>query len=168
MIAGKNLENFGGPLTLGIFNNVISFQDTTLLLLNQCLVNNIINKQQKDFVIQNNKEFYDKFKTLYKQNIALKSKLCELTAEKKKLKNIIINLDKKLKNNNLLDKENKENNNNKINDNTPKISPYRKRYRRRKSEIINNYECSFPNCCKKYLTKCSLNMHIKLKHQMNE
>lgn len=168
MIAGKNLENFGGPLTLGIFNNVISFQDTTLLLLNQCWVNNIINKQQKDFVIQNNKEFYDKFKTLYKQNIALKSKLCELTAEKKKLKNIIINLDKKLKNNNLLDKENKENNNNKINDNTPKISPYRKRYRRRKSEIINNYECSFPNCCKKYLTKCSLNMHIKLKHQMNE
>ena len=168
MIAGKNLENFGGPLTLGIFNNVISFQDTTLLLLNQCLVNNIINKQQKDFVIQNNKEFYDKFKTIYKQNIALKSKLCELTAEKKKLKNIIINLDKKLKNNNLLDKENKENNNNTIKDNTPKISPYRKRYRRRKNEIINNYECTFPNCCKKYLTKCSLNMHIKLKHQMNE
>ena len=164
MIAGKNLENFGGPLTLGIFNNVISFQDTTLLLLNQCLVNNIINKQQKDFVIQNNKEFYDKYKTIYKQNIALKSKLSELKAEKKKLKNIIINLDKKLKNNNLSDKEN----NNKINDNITKISPYRKRYRRKKSEIINNYECSFPNCSKKYLTKCSLNMHIKLKHQMNE
>jgi len=165
MIAGKNLENFGGFLPLDFFNNIISFQDTPLLLLNYHLVNNIINKQQKDFIIQNNKEFYAKFKTIYKLNMELKNKLCELTAEKKKLKNIIINLDKKFKNNNL---SCKKNNNKKINDNTTKISPYRKRHRRKKSEINNNYECPFANCNKKYLTKCSLNMHIRLKHQMNK
>ncbi len=164
MIAGKNLENLGGLLPLGFFNDVISFRDTTLLLLNQCLVNNIINKQQKDFVIQNNKEFYDKYKTIYKQNIALKSKLCELTAEKKKLKNIIINLDKKLKKINLSDEN--ENGNISVIEKV-KTSPYRKRIRRKKIEIINKYECTFPGCNRGYLSKCSLNMHIKLKHQIN-
>ena len=165
MIGGKNLENFGGLLPFGFFNNTISFQDTPFVLFNQCFAKNIITKKQKDFIIQNNKEFYMKFKEIYKQNQELKSKLSQLIEEKKKLKNIIINLDKKLKKSNLLN--NKKNN--KINkENICKISPYKKRHRRKKSEINNNYECSFPNCNKKYLTKCSLNMHIRLKHQINE
>ena len=35
---------------------------------------------------------------------------------------------------------------------------------KQKHEINNIYNCSFPNCDKSYPTKCSLNMHIKLKH----
>jgi len=165
MIVGRNLENFEDLLPLGFFNNTISFQDTPISLLNQCFSLNIITKKQKDFIIQNNKEFYEKFKEIYKQNTELKSKLSKLTEEKKKLKNIIINLDKKLKKNNLSDSKK----NNKINkENICKISPYKKRHRRKKSEINNKFECSFPNCNKRYLTKCSLNMHIRLKHQIND
>ena len=37
-------------------------------------------------------------------------------------------------------------------------------FKRPKHEINNIYNCSFPNCDKSYPTKCSLNMHIKLKH----
>ena len=96
------------------------------------------------------------------KNKELKNKLDELTTEKKRLKNNIINLDKKLKKNIYLN-NNEKNKNNK--EKSSNFSPYRKRIRRKKVEINDNYECTFPNCNKKYLTKCSLNMHIKLKHK---
>jgi len=162
MFEGKNLVNIGTPFSSGILNDIIAFQDITFFLINKYLETNIIRKKQKELILENNKDFYDKYKIEYKENIDLKEKLIELTNEKKRLKNKIINLEKKLKNNDVSDKkENKT-----IKEGMLKISPYRKRYRRKKSEIINRYECSFPNCQKKYLTKCSLNMHIKIKHQI--
>lgn len=80
------------------------------------------------------------------------------------MKNNIINLDKKFK------KINLSNNNENINTSftqKAKSALYRKRIRRKKIEINNKYECTFPGCNKGYLSKCSLNMHIKLKHQIN-
>ena len=164
MFAGKNLENFGGLLPFWLFNNFNIFQDTPFFKSKQSLTSNIITKKQKDFIITNNKEFYVKFKNEYNQNKELKNKYDELINEKKKLKNTIINLDKQLKNNHLSD--NQENNYN----NTGKefnITPFRKKIRRKKSELDCKYECSFPHCNKKYFSKCSLNKHIKIKHQIN-
>ena len=162
MIAVKNPEHFRSLLPLGFFNTFISFQDTPFLRTNQQLVLYNITQKQKDFIIQNNQEFYSRFKNVYMKNKELKNKLDELTTEKKRLKNNIINLDKKLKKNIYLN-NNEKNKNNK--EKSSNFSPYRKRIRRKKVEINDNYECTFPNCNKKYLTKCSLNMHIKLKHK---
>ena len=162
MIPGKSLGNFSELLSLGLFNNLISFQDTPILIPNPFLLSNIIIKKQKEFIISNNQVFYEKYKDLYMQNVELKNKLEELITEKKRLKNNIINLDKKLKKNIYLN-NNEKNKNNK--EKSSNFSPYRKRIRRKKVEINDNYECTFPNCNKKYLTKCSLNMHIKLKHK---
>ena len=64
MIPGKSLENFGGLFPLGFFNNNISLQDARFLLAKYYLASNIISKAQKDFIIQNNKEFYFKFKNI--------------------------------------------------------------------------------------------------------
>ena len=164
MIAGKRIGNLEGFLPLGLLNNNISLQDINLLLSNQFSSTNIITKTQKEFIIKSNKEFFIKFKNVYLQNEDLTNKLNKLREERKRLKTIIINLDKKLKKINLSTE--KENGNISIVKNV-KNSPYRKRIRRKKIEIINKYECSFPGCNRGYLSKCSLNMHIKLKHQIN-
>ena len=164
MIPGKSLENLEGFLPFGLFNNNISLQDINLLLSNQFLSTNIITKTQKEFIIKNNKEFFIKFKNVYLQNVDLTNKLNKLREERKRLKAIIINLDKKLKKINLSDEN--ENGNISVIEKV-KTSPYRKRRRRKKIEIINKYECTFPGCNRGYLSKCSLNMHIKLKHQIN-
>ena len=164
MIAGKRIENLEGFLPLGLLNNNISLQDINLLLSNQFSSTNIITKTQKEFIIKNNKEFFIKFKNVYLQNEDLTNKLNKLREERKRLKTIIINLDKKLKKINL--SAEKENGNISVVKNV-KNSPYRKRIRRKKIEIINKYICSFPGCNRGYLSKCSLNMHIKLKHQIN-
>ena len=153
MIAEKNLEEFGNLLQSEFLNYFDSFRDISFLNTNVNLLPNIITKKQKDFIIKNNKEFYDKLKIVYLQNEELKHQLIELKTEQQKLKNTIINLDKKFKKN-IISKE-------KI----YIINSYRKRNRRKKVELNKNYECYFPNCNKRYLTKSSLNLHIKLKHQ---
>jgi len=162
MIPGKSLENFGGLFPLGLFNNNISLQDARFLFAKYYLASSIITNAQKNFIIQNNKEFYTKYKNIYAQNIDLKNKLSVLSNEKKRLKNIIINLDKKVKNKNLSNsKENEKISSQKM----TKIEPYSKRIRRKKIEINDKYFCTFPGCNKGYFSKCSLNMHIKLKHK---
>ena len=108
MFAGKNLGNIGSLVSSGFFNNMITFQDTSFFLINQYLATIPLWKKQNELILKNNKDFYDKFRFEYSENIDLKNKLSELNNEKKRLKNIIINLDKKLKNNNVSDKiENK-------------------------------------------------------------
>ena len=164
MIPGKSLNNFSELLSLGLFNNLISFQDTPVLIPNPFLLSNIIIKKQKEFIISNNQVFYEKYKDLYMQNVELKNKLEELITEKKRLKNNIINLDKKLIKEDLEDKKQ----NNKISTFKKNIiEPYRKRIRRKRIEINTRYECTFTGCNKRYLSKCALNMHIKIKHSLN-
>ena len=64
MIPGKSLDNFSELLSLGLFNNLISFQDTPILIPNPFLLSNIIIKKQKEFIISNNQVFYEKYKDL--------------------------------------------------------------------------------------------------------
>ena len=151
MIPGKSLDNFSELLSLGLFNNLISFQDTPILIPNPFLLSNIIIKKQKEFIISNNQVFYEKYKDLYMQNVELKNKLEELITEKKRLKNNIIK-----KQNNKISTFKKN-----------IIEPYRKRIRRKRIEINTRYECTFTGCNKRYLSKCALNMHIKIKHSLN-
>ena len=161
MIVGNNIRYFGGLSPLEIFNKKIPFQDISILIKNQLILSNSIIKAQKEFIKEKNTEFFTKFKVSYMKNIELNNKLNELTEEKKRLKDIIIKLDKKLKNPKIPNND-KINNNSLINKNI--ITPYRKRKRRKKIEIRNKFYCSFKNCDKGYPSKCSLNMHIKLKH----
>ena len=151
MIPGKSLDNFSELLSLGLFNNLISFQDTPILIPNPFLLSNIIIKKQKEFIISNNQVFYEKYKDLYMQNVELKNKLEELITEKKRLKNNIIK-----KQNNKISTFKKN-----------IIEPYRKRIRRKRIEINTRYECTFTGCNKRYFSKCALNMHIKIKHSLN-
>ena len=129
MIPGKSLENLERFWSFGLFKNNISLQDINLLLSNQFLSTNIITKTQKEFIIKNNKEFFIKFKNVYLQNVDLTNKLNKLREERKRLKAIIINLDKKLKKINLSDEN--ENGNISVIEKV-KNSPYRKRIRRKK------------------------------------
>ena len=46
----------------------------------------------------------------------------------------------------------------------PSNEERKKRYRRQASQIVREYECNVPSCCKSYGTEASLIQHIKLKH----
>ena len=167
MLKEKSLDYFGNSFQMHFQNNMISNQDNINLQLNQQIELFKI-KKEKDFIIRNNKSFYKEFKNILLKNIELKDKLNELITEKKRLYDIIIKMEHKIKNSNNLDnKEVKSKSQNSKNNITNIIIPYnqRKRIRRKKTEITNIYNCNFPNCDKSYPSKSSLNMHIKLKHQ---
>ena len=168
MIKEKNLDYFGNSLQMLFQNNMISNQDNINSTFNQQIELFKITKKQNDFIIRNNKSFYQKFKNLLLKNIELKNKLNEVTAEKKRLYDIIIKMEHKIKNSNSLDnKEVKSKSQNIKNNITNIIIPYnkRKRIRRKKTELLYIYNCDYPDCDKSYPSKSSLNMHIKLKHQ---
>ena len=161
MIKEKNLDYFGNSLQMLFQNNMISNQDNINSTFNQQIELFKITKKQNDFIIRNNKSFYQKFKNLLLKNIELKNKLNEVTAEKKRLYDIIIKMEQKIKKSKNID-------NTIINNNISNIiNPYnkRKRIRRKKTELLNIYNCDYPDCDKSYPSKSSLNMHIKLKHK---
>ena len=161
MIKEKNLDYFGNSLQMLFQNNMISNQDNIYSTFNQQIELFKVTKKQNDFIIRNNKSFYQKFKNLLLKNIELKNKLNEVTAEKKRLYDIIIKMEQKIK-------KSKNINNTIINNNISNIiNPYnkRKRIRRKKTELLYIYNCDYPDCDKSYPSKSSLNMHIKLKHK---
>ena len=167
MLGEKNIEVLQNPLQIKFQNNIISNQDIINLESNQQISPLFITNNQKEFIIRNNKSFFNDFKKTYKENIELRNKLREIISEKKNLFRKIIKMEEdKIKNTKLNSQEinsnKRERNNNDIN----LFIPYnkRKRRRRKKKEIINKYNCNFPNCDKRYPSKCSLNMHIRLKH----
>ena len=86
MFAGKNLGNIGSLFSPKILNDKITFQDASFFLINKYLETNILRKKQNDIIQKNNKDFYDKYKSEYVENIELRNKLSELTNEKKDLK----------------------------------------------------------------------------------
>ena len=158
----KNQENLNDSFSQHTKKYLISNQDNIYPGFNQQNPILYISKKEKEFITQNNKLFYKEFKILFRKNIELKNKLNEVNAEKKRLYDIIIKKEQIFNNSNIIKKDN-FNKNHIINS----FIPYnkKKRIRRTKHEINNIYNCSFPNCNKSYPTKCSLNMHIKLKHQ---
>ena len=91
----------------------------------------------------------------------------EPSIKKKKLSQYIIKHEQEIiktnKNNSELIKD--ENNRKIIAEKRIELNRKRKRQRRKKSEVVCLYNCSFVNCNKSYPSKGSLNMHIKLKHK---
>ena len=144
-------------------NNVIPIQDNINIDMDNQKLSNNINQMNKEYITKKNKLFFKKLEKLYIKNILLKNKLNQILNEKKILNQLIIKLENKIKNSK---KENNGKNGNNE-DKTLNIEVYKKkkRKRRKKCEIKNIYSCSFNNCNKKYPSKSSLNMHIKLKHQ---
>ena len=167
MLKQKKIELMKNPLPILFQSNIFSSQDNLNSLQNKQDKSIYITKKQKEFIIENNKSFYIEYKKLYKKNLENKKKLNEFINEKKRNNEIIINLEQKIEKSNNLNNNEINNINNNINENIIKYTPYikRKRIRRKKKEIITKFSCNFPNCNKSYPTKCSLNMHIKLKHQ---
>ena len=164
----KNLiEGFDGPLPLTVAYNIIQNQDIGNIEYNlQLITNNNINKQ-RELIIETNKSFFNEFSKLYYENIILKNKLAKVLSEKKKLNQIIMKHEQDISKMSELNKEIKREENEDNNKKENRISFYRKikRKRRKKCEVVCLYECPFLNCNKKYPSKGSLNMHIKLKHQ---
>lgn len=170
MLRTKHIELLQKSLQMESKNNIISNQDNINLESNQQFSSLFITKNQKEFIFRNNKSFFNDFIKTYKKNVELKNELKELISEKDNLYRKIIKLESKINNksklnNKEINSNNKEINNNDINN----VIPYnkRKRRRRKKEEIIKKYNCTFPNCDKIYPSKCSLKMHIRLKHQHN-
>ena len=169
MFKEENPELIKGSLPINFQERIITYQDNKNPGLNLSMESLYITKNQKDFINIQNKTFYKEYKEMYLKNKLLKNKLNEVISIKKKLYDTIIKLEERIKINNRQinnNKSNKSNNSNDIN-NIKNIITYnkKKRIRRKKAEIINKYNCQFPNCNKSYPSKCSLNMHIKLKHQ---
>ena len=170
MIKKKDPELIDVSLPKSFSKDIIPIQDKLNIDLNQQIISSIISKKENDFIIKTNKSFYHEFGKLYSKNILLKTKLNELLKEKKSLSQIIIKKEQQIKKEKRTIKEENdviEENNNKININSLQYYRKKKRIRRKKKEINYVYNCYFPNCNKKYPTKGSLNMHIKLKHQKN-
>ena len=170
MIEKKYPELIEVSSPISFSKDIIPIQDKLNIDLDQKIIFSIISKKERDFIIKTNKSFYHEFGKLYSKNILLKAKLNELLKEKKSLSQIIIKKEQQIKKDKKKKKEEiysvEENNNNK----SINIMQYyrkKKRIRRKKKEINYIYNCNFPNCNKKYPTKGSLNMHIKLKHQKN-
>ena len=167
MIEEKYPEAIKASLQIQFQSNLNHFQDNIYSSINHQIKPNYITPKQEEFIIKNNIFFYKEYKQLYKKNIELKNKLTEIIKEKKSLNDKI---NKFLQQNKQFSKlNNKELFNNSNNENLyiNSINSYikTKRKRKKKTEIINKYNCSYPNCDKSYPSKSSLNMHIKLKHQ---
>ena len=149
-----------------LIDEIESFQDKLKPDSNHKFESIIITKKQKNFIIENNKRFHKEFQKAYIENIELKKKFNEINSEKLRLKEKIIRLEKKMK---LLDKVSKNEINNNgvyVNNKYKNIVSYsdkRKRIRRKKTEIVNKYNCTYPDCVKSYPSNSSLNKHIKLK-----
>ena len=143
------IEKYNSKLNEGVFP--IIFTD-------------IINPEQKEFIVNTNYSFFNEFVKLYTKNMFLKSQLNEILKVKKKLSQIIIKLEQEKKKKNKEGKEIEINDN--MNINYEHMIFYRKtkKIRRKKKDIIYIYNCYFPNCNKSYPRKNSLNLHIKLKH----
>ena len=166
MIEKKEQELIDDSSFNSFINNYFVIQDKTKVEIdNQNKFNNNIKKVEKDFILKKNEIFFAEYKNLYSENIILKNKLNEILNEKKRLNQLIINLEQQI---DLSKKKNDEKNDN--SGNMKIIERYRKikRKRRRKCEIKTIYKCTVYNCNKSYPTKGSLNMHIKLKHQKDK
>ena len=147
-------------------NNVIPIQDKINIDKDNHIILNKIDQMNKEYITKKNKIFFRHLEKLYIKNIILKNKLNEVMNEKKMLNQLIIKLENKM--NKIKDSKKENDVNNITNDNNSvniELYKKKKRKRRKKSEIKNIYSCSFNNCNKKYPSKSSLNMHIKLKHQ---
>ena len=153
-------------------NRINLFQDKSALRLEESImIPNITNNQRK-FIDEKNKYFFEEFKKIFTKNILLRKRLNELLLCKKELHQQIIKLQQKTKNTKNKSKSEEKEKNNDNSKSKIKLpffeiaNPYfkKKRKRRRKSELISKHNCFYPNCNKSYPTKSSLNMHIKLKH----
>ena len=160
MINKKDPDIIGVSFPLSFPRNIIPNQDILNMDLNHQIISSNLTKTQKEFIIKTNKSFFKEFINLYTKNILLKAKLNEILDEKKNLSQKILKLEEERKKSIKLNKMRKD-----IIEDAIKLYRKSKRIRRKKSEITYVYKCDFPNCQKRYPSKGSLNMHIKLKHQ---
>ena len=170
------INNKYNDLLLSIKNPTSNkMNQNSSLLMNNCFtekeiiipkIPDIITDKYKEAIISTNKLYFYRFEKKIVENNLLKLRLKELINKKKEYRNYL---------NNLLSKQNKNGNTNlnkaQFNNDLTNIPNNfyisRKRKRRKKSQIICKYKCSYTNCNKKYSTEGCLNQHMKLKHSHN-
>jgi len=130
------------------------------------------NPSENDIKIlkEKNKMFFNKYSKIVEQNSLLKFRLQDLTNKKNEIHKYLIQLEHN-KDKNIIPNENSVNiinNNTLINQDLvnfqSNIYINRKRKRRKKSQIVCKYICTYKDCNKKYATEGALNQHIKFKH----
>ena len=167
MFAKKYPELFTTSLQMTFPHSITPIQDVLNEEYNLNLIYPNISKKESELIIQTNKTFFKEFSKLYNENILLKNKLAKALEEKKKLNQYINKQEQEIIKTNKINGEIivEENNGKIIAEKKMELYRKRKRQRRKKSEVVCLYNCSFLNCNKSYPSKGSLNMHIKLKHQ---
>ena len=167
MFAKKYPELFTTSLQMTFPHSITPIQDVLNEEYNLNLIYPNISKKESELIIQTNKTFFKEFSKLYNENILLKNKLAKALEEKKKLNQYINKQEQEIIKTNKINGEIivEENNGKIIAEKKMELYRKRKRQRRKKSEVVCLYNCSFVNCNKSYPSKGSLNMHIKLKHK---
>ena len=167
MFAKKFPELFTTSLQMTFPHSITPIQDVLNEEYNLNLIYPNISKKESELIIQTNKTFFKEFSKLYNENILLKNKLAKALEEKKKLNQYINKQEQEIIKTNKINGEIivEENNGKIIAEKKMDLYRKRKRQRRKKSEVVCLYNCSFLNCNKSYPSKGSLNMHIKLKHK---
>ena len=167
MFAKKYPELFTTSLQMTFPHSITPIQDVLNEEYNLNLIYPNISKKESELIIQTNKTFFKEFSKLYNENILLKNKLAKALEEKKKLNQYINKQEQEIIKTNKINGEIivEENNGKIIAEKKMELYRKRKRQRRKKSEVVCLYNCSFLNCNKSYPSKGSLNMHIKLKHK---
>ena len=169
MFAKKFPELFTTSLQMTFPHSITPIQDVLNEEYNLNLIYPNISKKESELIIQTNKTFFKEFSKLYNENILLKNKLAKALEEKKKLNQYINKQEQEIIKTNKINGEIivEENNGKIIAEKKMELYRKRKRQRRKKSEVVCLYNCSFLNCNKSYPSKGSLNMHIKLKHKQD-
>ena len=170
MVPVKNQDLFETSIPKAFSNQINFYQDRSTLDLEKRVMMTNITNNQREFIVEKNKYFFEEFKKLYSKNILLRKRLNELLTNKKELHQQIIKQEHEEKKSKKKTKNEEKDKNNCINKTKQSFfevtDPYfkKKRQRRKKCELITKHNCFYPNCNKSYPSKSSLNMHIKLKH----
>ncbi len=129
-----------------------------------------LSEEEIEILKEKNKKFFNEYLEKWEENSLLRYKLQDLLNKKNEIHKYLIQLEHN-KDKNIIPNENSVNiinNNTLINQDLvnfqSNIYINRKRKRRKKSQIVCKYICTYKDCNKKYATEGALNQHIKFKH----
>ena len=83
MVPVKNQDLFETSIPKAFSNQINFYQDRSTLDLEKRIMMTNITNNQREFIVEKNKYFFEEFKKLYTKNILLRKKLNELLTNKR-------------------------------------------------------------------------------------